>query len=123
MVESKTFLDYISGSRVQFRPVGSVAIVLGVLCLTQMLIFYGKWYIWIKIWEERARRFRNFGVYDRSIREEDTSIAMAKIVLIIILHDLAIGSQNKMKVFGQLVSTQKAMLHFAYYFFGNFFPE
>ena len=60
-----------------------------------MLIFYGKWYIWIKIWEERARRFRNFGVYDRSIREEDTSIAMAKIVLVIILHDLEIGSNSR----------------------------
>ena len=89
VVESKTFLDYISGSRVQFRPVGSVAVVLGVLCITQMVIFYGKWFIWIKIWRERCLRFRNFGVYDRMIKEEDTSIAMAKIVLIIILHDLA----------------------------------
>ena len=49
VVESKTFLDYLSGSRVQFRPVASVGIVLGILCLTQMLIFYGKWFIWIKV--------------------------------------------------------------------------
>ena len=56
VLESKTFLDYVSGSRVQFRPVASVSCVLGILCLTQMLIFYGKWFLWVKVWEERARR-------------------------------------------------------------------
>ena len=44
-----------------------------------MLIFYGKWFLWIKVWEERAWRFKSFGTYDRMIKEEDTSIAMAKI--------------------------------------------
>ena len=94
VLESKTFLDYVSGSRVQFRPVASVSCVLGILCLTQMLIFYGKWFLWVKVWEERARRwvigwyhrvgsifrrFISFKKYDRMIKEEDTSIAMAKI--------------------------------------------
>ena len=35
VLESKTFLDYVSGSRVQFRPVSIVSIVLCVLCITQ----------------------------------------------------------------------------------------
>ena len=54
-----------------------------------MIIFYGKWFLWIKVWEERAWRFKSFGTFDRMIKEEDTSIAMTKIVVAIVLHDLA----------------------------------